>query len=307
MMLLQGDSLTMLRTLDAESVDCCATSPPYFNLRDYGIEGQIGLEPTIDEYLERLLAVFDEVNRVLKKSGCAFINLGDSYAGVGGKNPSRPEKGACVIKEVAEKSLCLIPYRFAQAMMERFWVLRNIIVWHKPNAMPHSVKDRFTVDFEPVFFFVKSQRYWFKQQFEPHKEASLERYEYGLNARSPEDGFCAAGSKTGIFSSKRMGDFIQSEGRNKRTVWSIPTQGLEAAHFAVFPEELVRTILDCGCPPGGTVLDPFMGAGTVALVAEKMSRKWIGIELNPDYCKMIEDRVRMEAAQFKFDFAEENP
>lgn len=301
-MILQGDSATMLRTLPDKSVNCCVTSPPYFALRDYGVAGQIGLEPTIEAYLERLLAVFDEVKRVLRDDGVCFVNLGDSYSGTGRGQTDAGKlqyaSGSILPCQadwngIPSKSLCLIPYRFAQAMIERSWVLRNIVVWHKPNAMPHSVKDRFTVDFEPVFFFVKSQKYWFKQQFEDAEEKEKRFAENPKYSWHPNNGLASTYG-------------TNSNGRNKRTVWSIPTQAFSESHFAVFPEELASTLIDCGCPPGGVVLDPFMGAGTVALCAERMGMKWVGVELNPEYCRMIEDRVRMEAAQCKLplDFEE---
>ncbi|MGI8467026.1 MAG: DNA-methyltransferase [Pyrinomonadaceae bacterium] len=178
-----GDSLKALKTISDESVDCVITSPPYWALRDYGVFGQIGLEPSIEEYLAKLIAVFDEIKRVLKPAGTCWVNFGDTFANkTKGGHRNKPQnnmfdsltKRATFPKlktelNIPSKSLCLIPVRFAVRMIERGWILRNEIIWHKPNAMPQSMKDRFTVDFEKIFFFVKGRKYYFRQQFEPLK------------------------------------------------------------------------------------------------------------------------------------------
>ena len=307
--LYNGDALSILKTIPDESVDSVVTSPPYWALRDYGVEGQLGLEPSFQEYLEKLWTIFDEVYRVLKPTGTCWVNLGDTYnstpvghigntAKVGATiNKNAQEKASkqrIVQKTVKQKSLCLIPQRFAIGMMDRGWILRNDLVWAKPNPIPESVKDRFTKSHEYIFFFVKSKRYYFEQILEPasydgKKKDILEpSRKYGnrnFTLNRPQG--MARGS------TERWPNKINGEpARNKRDVWSIPTKGFPDAHFAVFPEKLPELCIKAGCPKDGIVLDPFMGSGTTAVVSEKMYRKWIGIELNPEYCKIINKRLK---------------
>lgn len=278
--------------------------------------GQLGLEPTPQLYIEHLVSIFDEVKRVLKPSGSCWVNLGDSYAGSwgnygarGGKQrPSKVEKfdrpGApphdmlppTVNCGIAEKCLVQIPSRFAIAMTDAGWILRNEIIWHKPNAMPSSVKDRFTVDFEKLFFFTKSKRYYFEPQYEPMSEATKERDQYGF-------GGAFLSQFTGSPTEKRYQNtgrpieephFYNEKGRNKRTVWTITTKPYGGAHFAVFPPELIETPIKAGCPPGGVVLDPFGGSGTTSEVARKLSRSSIIIELNLDYLELVKERAKTD-------------
>jgi site-specific DNA-methyltransferase (cytosine-N4-specific) len=274
-MILQGDALTMLRTLPSESVHMTVTSPPYWNLRDYHhIAGQLGLERSYNEYIAKLCDVFDEVKRVLRPDGTCWVNLADSYSSsgsdykapkmlnakmrrLGAKSPGMPRS------DIPRKSLSLIPYRFALEMVRRGWILRNTIIWHKPNAVPESMTDRFTVDFEYLFFFAKSPHYSFQQQFEPATERGTRQE--------------------------------QAYVRNKRCVWPIPTKGFAGGHCAVYPEALLEVPILAGCPEGGVVLDPFLGSGTTALVAERLNRRWIGIELNPEYVQMAEKRLETRA------------
>ncbi len=270
-MILQGDALTTLRTLPSESVQMAITSPPYWQLRDYNVPGQLGLERSYDEYINNLCDVFDEVKRVLKPDGTAWVNLADSYSGSSGGQPSKRQKKAqrfgCTLptmprSDIPRKSLCLIPFRFALEMVRRGWLLRSTIIWQKPNVIPESVTDRFTVDFEYVFLFTKSPNYYFAQQFEPATER---------------------GTRQGL-----------SYVRNKRCVWVIPTKAFAGGHFATYPEALVETPILAGCPAGGVVLDPFLGSGTTALVAERLGRQWIGIELNPEYVRIAEGRLHAQ-------------
>jgi site-specific DNA-methyltransferase (adenine-specific) len=266
------------------------TSPPYWNLRDYGVEGQLGLEPTFEEYIRKLCDIFDEVKRVLKKTGTCWVNLGDTYASQGGSD--RPGKTAKVgstksgcqrrgrTKYVQTKSLCLIPERFAIGMIERGWILRNEIIWAKSNCMPSSANDRFTVDFEKMFFFSKSQKYYFEKQYDP----AVSDHGSGNGIKKPQQ-ICKGG---------RGGDapWNPTETRNKRCVWNIPTKPFPEAHFAVYPEGLIETPLKAGCPEQGVVLDPFMGSGTTAIVALQLNRNFIGIELNPEYIEMAYRRIK---------------
>jgi site-specific DNA-methyltransferase (adenine-specific) len=236
------------------------------------IDNQIGLEDTPELYIERLIDAFGEVYRILRPGGTCFVNLGDTYARSGaGKN----------------KSLLMTPYRFAWQMIETGWILRNIIVWHKPNQMPSSVKDRFTVDFEPVFFFTKKQQYYFVQQLEPYVKP-LDRWA-GDNLIARGQSAWATGTGQKVYRNRNM--HPNPAGRNMRTVWSINTQAFKGAHFAVYPEKLVERMLLAGCPPGGVVLDPFAGSGTTLVVAQKLGRGYVGIELSPEYVTMANERL----------------
>jgi DNA modification methylase len=301
--IVQGDALTELKKLPNESINCCMTSPPYWALRDYGVEGQLGLEPTFQEYINKLCDIFDEVKRVLRKDGTCWVNMGDTYSATrwtnnedsgqpmnnfkDGHRGINPEK----ITGLEDKNLTLVPFHFAIEMQNRGWILRNVIIWHKPNCMPCSVKDRFTVDFEYLFFFVKSKTYWFETQYENVKKETLERNKYG------EDG-----EGKGIYAVGRLreaGSFMSEQGRNKRTTWTITTKPFKEAHFATYPEALCETPIKAGCPIRGIVLDPFFGAGTTGLVALKQNKQFIGIELNPEYIKIAEARLKPYLEQKK--------
>jgi site-specific DNA-methyltransferase (cytosine-N4-specific) len=267
--IVQGHARDVLQELPSQSVDMVITSPPYWALRDYGVAGQIGHEPTVEGYILALTEVFDQAKRVLKDHGTCWVNLGDTYgtgsgAGVrAGKqatnrgtqsNVGWQRHGKAGVAGF-EKCLLQIPSRFALDMAARGWRLRNEIIWHKPNVMPSSAADRFTVDFEKLFFFVKQPQYYFRQQFE------------------------------------RLAPGTAFKGRNRRSVWSIPTRPFLEAHFAVFPEALIETPILAGCPEGGVVLDPFIGSGTTALVALRLRRRFVGIELNPAYVDLARQRI----------------
>ncbi len=256
-----GDAKTELAKLPAESINCCISSPPYWALRDYGVDGQLGLEPTFEEYIDKLCSIYDEVKRVLRKDGTCFVNLGDTYAGSGrgwgGKQaylkPSfRRDKEPIPrsdfqVPGVSAKSLCLIPQRFAIEMVNRGWILRNTIIWKKPNPMPSSAKDRFTVDFEDVYFFTKNKRYWFEPQYEPYECANPESVSYRKSGKSDS----RKDRPNGIMPAFGDNGFWKPDnplGRNKRCVWTIPTQAEPAAHFATFPNKLVEPMLKAGCP-----------------------------------------------------------
>ncbi len=335
---IQGDALTILKKIPDGSIDCIVTSPPYWALRDYGVEGQLGLEPTFQEYIENLLKIFDEVKRVLKKEGTCWVNLGDTYNGNkigktdakvsdylkdntrlvkrkqswvdicppnfddwsrnneeynnGFERVSSKIESKNGVKKIIIQDKCLlqIPSRFAIEMVNRGWVLRNEIIWHKPNCMPSSVKDRFTVDFEKMFFFVKNKRYYFKQQFEPYVPNS--DMEYRKNLRCGRKYGVKRPYKDNQPLSYQRKPTDTSKGRNKRCVWSINTKPFKEAHFAVYPTDLIETPIKAGCPEGGIVLDPFMGSGTTAIVALNLNRKFIGIELNPEYCEIARKRIK---------------
>lgn len=314
-----GDSLTILNGFKDESIDMIITSPPYWALRDYGEDGQLGLEKTFNDYINRLCDIFDECRRVLKNEGTCWVNLGDTYIGspAGNKKasgfqqksieksgvnynpqyadpklPQRLRAREQVAKQILpNKSLAQIPSRFAIEMCNRGWILRNEIIWHKPNAMPSSVKDRFSVDFEKLFFFVKDKKYYFEQQLEPVKEISIKRAKYGWHGTKLAHGDNYAGLK----GTEAMGDrYCNPKGRNKRSVWSVPTKGFKGAHFATYPEKLIETPILAGCPENGIVLDPFMGSGTTAIVSKRLNRNYVGIELNKEYIKIANKRINEE-------------
>lgn len=289
------DCSTGLNKIKEDSIDCMITSPPYWNLRDYGMEGQLGLEETIDEYIYKLCNVFDNVKRVLKPTGTCFVNIGDSYSSAGNRRFDKNKYGGksglhcgrARTREVKNKSLCNIPFRFAIEMINRGWIQRNTIIWHKPNAMPQSVKDRFTVDFEYVFFFVKSKKYYFKQLFEPVKQSSIERCRNGKNLTPNSQHSINIQIKQ---LGKRFCD--ETKGRNKRCVWLVSTANYKGIHFAVFPEKLIDPLMKVGCSENGIVLDPFMGVGTTGVVAKRLNRKYIGFEINREYCELAIDRIK---------------
>jgi len=366
--ILQGEALEQLKTLPEKSINMCMTSPPYWALRDYGVDKQLGLEATFDEYINKLCNIFDEVKRVLRDDGTCWVNIGDTYFG-GGNNRGnkktlskiqRGNKGA--VGQVQMKwdnsfqSKCLIsiPFRFAIEMINRGWILRNTIIWHKPNCMPSSVKDRFTADFEYIFFFSKKKKYYFETQYEPSQYEDREkRMKYGYNGTTTNDGYR---NEFGKRSAKEFAEKNCKPFRNKRSVWKIKPKGFREAHFAVYPEELCETPLKAGCPEfvckkcgkpkvldiqrevvhnrinkrkdanvrtdnyeripndwkpkeekvlgykptcncntkftSGIVLDPFFGSGTTGVVALKQGKKFIGIELNPEYIEIAEARIK---------------
>jgi DNA modification methylase len=305
----QGHVLDVLPTLLAESVNCVVTSPPYYGLRDYGVEGQIGLEASPAEYVETMRAVFAEVRRVLRPDGVLWLNLGDSYAGSWGNQGHDPERddlhvgvrgrgalptgsrtGSRKPGEPGPKNLYGLPWRVAFALQDDGWTLRNDVIWSKPNAMPESVTDRLSTRYEHVFLFSRSRRYWFDLDAIRTPQQSLgERHEGRSGYRDDHP------SKGGI--TERA---LHPLGSNPGDVWSISTQPYAAAHFATFPPELARRCIAAGCPPDGTILDPFTGSGTTLMVARRLLRKSVGIELNPAYCELIVDRI----GQPIFDFGE---
>lgn len=289
-----GNALDVLKTFPDESVDMVITSPPYWALRDYGAEGQLGLESTFQEYINKLCDIFDDVKRVLKKSGSCWVNLGDTYSGsgkgVGGIKERTKEswvfdKKPTIEEQLPSKSLLQIPSRFAIEMCNRGWILRNEIIWYKPNAMPQSVRDRFTVDFEKLFFFTKNKKYYFKQQ----KEQMKTNHICGKSTRNHSRMVSLNTTKQNDFSQDlKISKDLQ---RNKRSVWSINTKPFKEAHFATYPEELIITPIKACCLENGIVLDPFMGSGTTAVVAKGLGLKYVGIELNPDYIKIADKRL----------------
>lgn len=268
--ILEGDALTHLKNIPDASIDCVVTSPPYWQLRDYGMPEQLGREADVESFIQKLCGVFDEVYRVLKPEATCFVNLGDTFS-----------------KKINQrKSLCGIPFRFSIEMLNRQWLLRNTLIWHKPNAVPQNAKDRFTVDFEYFFFFTKSSHYYFAQQFEPMNEEEA-LYRYAL--RQTKHYCLKAPYQHQLINSKP-----NHKGRNKRSVWSICTKPYNGSHIAPYPEELIRIPILAGCPEQGIVLDPFLGSGTTAKVALELGRQYIGIELNPEYVALARARLAID-------------
>jgi DNA modification methylase len=273
--LINGEALKSLKKLPNSLVQTVITSPPYYGQRDYCTEEQIGIEENPDEYISRLLEIFDEVKRVLKEDGTLWINLGDKYI---------------------DGSLAGLPWKLALALKERGWILRSDIIWYKPNAMPSSVKNRPTTDHEYMFLFAKSSKYYYDADAirEPHVTFSENskmrggRNHLGKKGGTPEQGKNSGNSN---LHNGRWDQAFHPKGRNKRTVWEVPLSKFRDAHFAVFPEQLIEPCILAGSSEGGIVLDPFFGAGTVGLVSMKKARKFIGIELNEDYCKIATKRI----------------
>ena len=301
MKIINGDSLKVLKTLDTESIDCIITSPPYWQLRDYNISGQIGLEENIEEYIEKLMLIMDELYRVLKKSGTFFLNIGDTYSNVNSKfskrsNKKRGKENTFKViprkTNIQRKSKMMIPERLCIKMIDQGWILRNEIIWHKPNVLPESLNDRFTNDFEKIFFFTKNQKYYFKKQYKPYSEKTLNGFKDGVMPTGKKKILEAGESKTAMKRIDKPWKTIYNEnGRNMRTVWSIATKGIKEGHYASFPEELVKRCLLAGCPIDGIVLDPFLGSGTTLKVAKSLNLNGVGVELKKEYIEIAVSRI----------------
>jgi DNA modification methylase len=353
--ILQGDCRDVLARLPDASVNCCVTSPPYFGLRDYGVEGQMGLEPTPDEFVAGMVAVFREVRRVLRDDGTLWLNIGDSYAGSWGAQSRGNETGersstiqggsmlsARQIKAhpkvtqtgslkntpgAKAKDLIGIPWMLAFALRADGWYLRQDIIWSKPNPMPESVRDRCTKAHEYIFLLSKGPRYYYDAAAiaEPLESSSIARLSQNLDAQEgssrvpgktngkmkavytkPYTGtatktYEGTGAQDPSATKARIVDKILSgelTTRNKRSVWEVATQPFSEAHFATFPPALIEPCILAGCPVGGTVLDPFGGAGTTGLVADRLQRNATLIELNPAYAEIARNRLQGDGGMF---------
>lgn len=286
------DALAFFRSMPTESVQTIVTSPPYYGLRDYGVDGQLGLEDTPQAYVAALVEIFHEARRVLRDDGTLWLNLGDSYAnddkwgGATGGKHVRALHGDSIIGPgkrdtgLAPKNLMMIPARVAIALQDDGWILRSDIIWHKPNPMPESVKDRPTSAHEHLFLLAKSGRYYYDA------DAIAEPSATGFNGSSFTSDYDIE-TKPGL----GMVERVDHDTRNRRNVWTIPTQPYSGAHFAVFPPKLIEPCILAGSKPGDVVCDPFMGSGTTALVAVKHGRKYTGCEINPEYHRLIAERL----------------
>lgn len=272
---LNGEALEVLKKLPESLVQTVVTSPPYYGQRDYSTEKQVGTEKTTDEYVNRLIDIFDEVKRVLKEDGTLWLNLGDKYI---------------------DGNLAGLPWKLAISLKKRGWILRSDIIWYKPNAMPSSVQNRPTTDHEYIFLFSKSPKYYYDADAirEPHITFSEKskmrggRNHLGKAGGTPEKGKNLGNSN---LHRGRWDQAFHPKGRNKRTVWEVPLSKFREAHFAVFPEKLIEPCILAGSSEGSLVLDPFFGAGTTGIVSLKKGRKFIGIELNKQYCEIAMNRI----------------
>lgn len=311
-----GDSLQELKKMPGNFIDCCITSPPYYGLRDYGVRGQIGNEETPYEYITNLVKIFAEVKRCMKEDGTLWINIGDSYAGsnkgaafypetirdakqktnVGSYRQKELRRGYCD-QEIKKKDLIGIPWMLAFALRADGWYLRQDIIWEKPNPMPESVKDRCTKSHEYIFLLSKSPKYYFDN--EAIKEPAI--YKTGSRKDQKQGEF--SGKRHAHEGFKHISDSFRAirDTRNKRDVWKVPVSTYRGAHFATFPIDLIKPMILAGTRPGGVVLDPFIGSGTVAEAAIKLQREWIGIELNPEYVKLAKKRIEYVQTEMVFD------
>lgn len=292
-----GDCLEVLKQMPDNLVNCCITSPPYWGLRDYGMEDQIGCEKTPEEYVSKMVDIFREVKRVLKDEGTLWLNLGDSYYNYRPGGTSQVKQTLCKhsgavvhysakrsLKQqgLKEKDLVGIPWMVAFALRSDGWYLRQDIIWHKPNPMPESVKDRPTKSHEYIFLMSKNKKYYYNAE--------------AIKEKASPDSIIRDRDNTKLNNTSgrtRMGGLVKNnyEYRNKRSVWTIPTQPFKGAHFAVFPPRLITPMILAGCIEGGIVLDPFMGSGTTAITAMQLGRHFVGIELNKEYVEMSERRI----------------
>ncbi len=310
--IINRDALFALRELPGESVNCCVTSPPYYALRDYGLDAQIGRKDTPEQYIERLVGVFHELKRVLRPDGTFWLNIADTYCGTGSKgnhaDPKNPKgrNGQQVAMNhrahgCKQKDLIGIPWLLAFALRTDGWYLRSDIIWQKDNPMPESVKDRPTRCYEHIFLLTKSKQYYYDALSiaEPTAPTTAARYRAG---RGQNQKYAAEvpgqGKVQGLNKARNGGyydDALIPALRNKRDVWLINTVPYKGGHFAAYPPKLAQTCILAGCPRGGVVIDPFFGSGTTGLAAKALDRRYIGIELNAEYCALARARIGGEA------------
>lgn len=307
--ILAGDCRQVLVTMPDQSVNCIVTSPPYFGLRDYRVEGQIGRESEPLQFVDTMAGVFAEAWRVLRDDGTLWLNLGDTYAGGGNggggsfakdgiraalpgsdKNKALRNGRRGVGAGIKTKDLIGIPWRVAFALQAAGWYLRQEIIWSKPNAMPESITDRCTRSHEYIFMLSKRDRYYYDA--EAIKEPAVSRKsKWTDNGRDVARGSLRRQAGFGGAYAERIALEGAPTTRNKRSVWTVATHPFRGAHFATFPPDLIRDCILAGCPAGGVVLDPFFGAGTTGLVAHQLGRGYLGIELNPDYIAIAKHRL----------------
>ncbi len=302
--ILQGDAIKQLEKLDDKSINTCITSPPYWGLRDYGENNQLGLEETPDEFVDNLVKVFREVKRVLRDDGTVWLNLGDSYARTGGdsskkgrhwddrkNNPNTGHNRYAKDIGLKQKDLVGIPWRIALALQQDGWYLRQDIIWHKPNPMPESVKDRCTKAHEYIFLLSKSTKYYFDN--EAIKEDAVRAGKIPKGKKYSSE--LADDKIGGKHTRETLNEKPVAPKRNKRSVWTIATKPFKGAHFATFPMDLIEPCVLAGCPVGGTVLDPFAGSGTTGIVAINNKRNACLIDLSSEYIEIAKNRIKEQA------------
>ena len=322
--IINGDWVDVLKTMPDCSVHCGVTSPPYYGLRDYGVDGQLGLEETPGEYIEKLVVGFREFRRVLSDDGTLWINIADCYAGSGKCRNSDGEVNQSIysakqgtnrgsasgvltktkLHNIKPKDLIGIPWMLAFALRNDGWYLRSEIIWNKPNAMPESVTDRCTSAHEIIFMLAKSRNYYFDMNAikEPavNGDPNPPRGSKGAitenQGRRKQD---SIGKRRYTGFNERYFDGTAREHRNKRNVWTVSTKPLKESHFATFPVDLIEPCILAGCPERGIVCDPFFGSGTTGVAAKKHNRHYVGIELNPEYIKIAQERLFHATAQQK--------
>ena len=279
--IINRDALYALRELPSESVNCCVTSPPYYGLRDYGLDAQIGREDTPEQYIDRLVEVFRELRRVLKDDGTFWLNIADTYCGSG-------MKAGC-----KQKDLIGIPWQLAFALRSDGWYLRSDIIWQKPNCLPEAVKDRPTKSYEHIFLLSKSPHYYYDTAAisEPVAPVTVERNKRAVSDRTKYAMGVGGAKPQALFLPRSHSDMPTK--RNKRDVWSVSTNSHRGyGHFAMYPERLIEPCILAGSPEQGLVLDPFFGSGTTGAVCKRLSRRYLGIELNPEYCETAKTRIQ---------------
>ena len=302
---LQGNCIDKIKELEDNSIDCVVTSPPYWGLRDYGVPGQLGLEKTYQEHIQNIVELFRAIKPKLKESATIWLNYGDCYATakngrdasniVGDDRTFRNKPFTTIQGQLKNKDLVMMPNRIAIALQEAGWYIRSEIIWHKPNPMPESVKDRPTSSHEKIWLITKNKKYYYDADAikEPVADISIKRVKYGYKA----------GHKSSPYNymniPKQGKRFCDPDGRNKRNVWTITTKPFKDAHFATFPKDLIEPCIKAGCPEGGTVLDPFGGSGTTGIVSKHLKRKAILIELNEEYIAIAKKRINKEFGLFK--------
>jgi DNA modification methylase len=307
---IQGNCIDKIKELEDSSIDCVVSSPPYFGLRDYGVNGQFGLEKTYQDYLANTVKVFETFKPKLKDTATIWWNVGDSYnqnqsAGDRVSKYSKKQKtnqGNLGFKIESQKNLkvkdlLMIPNRVAIALQESGWYIRSEIIWHKPNPMPESVRDRPTSAHEKIWLITKNKKYYYDADAirEPVAEATITR----LSEKNLKNQKGSTRGNGGMKSNGNMKPVGNMETKNKRNVWTITTKPCKEAHFATFPKDLIEPCIKAGCPEGGVVLDPFGGSGTTGIVAQSLNRQAILIELNPEYIEISKNRIDKEFGMFK--------
>tara|TARA_R110000850_G_scaffold251821_1_gene376981 strand:- start:50 stop:1006 length:957 start_codon:yes stop_codon:yes gene_type:complete len=310
--ILQGNCIDKIKELEDNSIDCVVSSPPYFGLRDYGVDEQFGLEKTYQDYLANTVKVFETFKPKLKDTATIWWNVGDSYNSTNGfcrnkgkyKRPGRDggSNNKKLFKDnvIKEKDLLMIPNRVAIALQDAGWYIRSEIIWHKPNPMPESVRDRPTSCHEKIWLITKNKKYYYDHEAikEPCTESTKKRYKSGWNGNEERDYVNGKQNHFSKYIGTEKSKTDALKGRNKRNVWTITTKPFKGSHFATFPKDLIEPCIKAGCPEDGIVLDPFGGAGTTGIVASLNNRNSILIELNPEYVKLAKDRIEKELGLF---------